>query len=39
MNINKFEGKINILFVFAFYFMSFLPVKLELQHIEILSFW
>ena len=33
MNINNFEGKVNIKFVFTFYFMSFWTVQLELQHI------
>ena len=29
MNINNFEGKVKIKFVFTFYFMSFWPVQLE----------
>ena len=39
MNINNFEGKVKIKFVFTFYFMSFWPVQLQLKHIEILRFW
>ena len=39
MNINNVEGKVKIKFVSTFYFMSFWPVQLELQYIEILHFW
>ena len=39
MNINNFKGNVRIKFVFSFYFMSFWPVQIELQHIEILHFW
>ena len=35
LNINNFEGKVKIKFVFTFYFASFWPI----QHIEILYFW
>ena len=37
-NINNFEGKVNIKFVFTFYFISFWPVQLALKNIEILRF-
>ena len=39
MNINSFEGKVRIKFEFDFYFMSFWPVQLKLEHIEVLRFW
>ena len=39
MNMNNFEGKVKIKFVFTFYFMSFWPVQVQLQHIEILRLW
>ena len=31
MNINNFEGKVKIKFVFTFYFMSFWPVQLRVR--------
>ena len=37
-NINNFKGKVNIKFVFTFYFISFWPVQLALKDIEIVRF-
>ena len=39
ININNFEGKEDIKFVFTLYFMSFWPVQFELEHIEISRLW